>query len=145
MLVEPGDEARVAHALLARLPARIAEAAQFALRSRVILARSELGVGIDIVLAGLPFEARVVGRASLWELGEGARLRTCSAEDLIAMKVFAGRDKDWADVASVLERQGEKLDLALIREELRPLLAAKQAPELGDELERRIARILGRR
>jgi hypothetical protein len=77
-------------------------------------------------------------------LGQGEHLRTCSAEDLVVMKVFAGRDKDWADVTSVLERRGGELDLALIRRELQPLLAAKEAPELGDELERRIERQLGR-
>ena len=51
-------------ALLARLPARIEDAARFAEQSRVVLARSQAGVGIDIVLAGLPFEARVVERSS---------------------------------------------------------------------------------
>lgn len=139
VLVEPGDEARVAEALLARLSARVENAAEFAARSRVILARSEDGVGLDIVLAGLPFEARVIERATPWNLGQGTRLRTCSAEDLVVMKAFAGRDKDWADVTSVLERQGDKLELALIRAELGPLLVAKEAPELADELERRIA------
>jgi hypothetical protein len=56
--------------------------------------------------------------------------------------VFAGRDKDWADVTSILERQGNKLNLALVRTELGPLLMAKEAPELAEELERRIARHL---
>lgn len=143
VLIEAGDEARVARALLARLPARIADAEAFALRTRVVLAKSAEGVGLDIVLAGLPFEARVVEWASPWDLGDGTHLRTCSAEDLVVMKSFAGRDKDWADVTSVLERQGKQLDLALIREELWPLLAAKQAPELVAEFERRVARILG--
>ena len=36
----------------------------------------------------------------------------------------------------------ERLDLTLIRDELQPLLAAKDAPELGHDLERRIARHL---
>lgn len=143
VLVEPGDEERVAEALLSLLPPRIEDAAEFAMRSRVVLARSEEGIGLDIVLAGLPFEARVVERATPWHLGQGEDLLTCSAEDLIAMKVFAGRDRDWADVTSILERQGEKLDLSLIRKELQPLLLAKEAPELGIELERRIERHLG--
>jgi hypothetical protein len=47
VLVAPGDEARVIQALLARLSARIENAAQFAEQSRVILARSQVGVGID--------------------------------------------------------------------------------------------------
>ena len=144
VLVEPGDEARVAKALLEHLPARIDDALGVATRSRVLLAHSEQGVGLDIVLAGLPFEARVVERSTPWHLGEAQHLRTCSAEDLIIMKAFAGRDRDWADVTGILERQGSKLDLALIRRELQPLLAAKEAPELGVELERRIAAQLER-
>lgn len=144
VLVEPGDEARVIRAVLARLPGRVEKAAEFAAHSRVILARTASGVGLDIVLGGLPFEARVVERSTLWQLGGGEALRTCSAEDLIVMKAFAGRDQDWADVTSILARQGDKLDLALIRDELRPLLVAKEEPELGDELERRIRRELER-
>lgn len=143
VLVKAGDESRVIAALLARLPPRIDDAAGFALRTRVVLARSERGVGLDIVLGGLPFEGRVIGRASEWDLGDGSQLRTCSAEDLIVMKSFAGRDKDWADVTSVLERRGSLLDLDLIRRELAPLVDAKEEPELALELERRIARILG--
>lgn len=138
VLVEPGQEASVALALLDRLPARIDDAPQFAARTRVVLVRSAQDIGIDIVLSGLPFEARVVKRSSLWELDEERSLRTCSAEDLLVMKAFAGRDKDWADVTSILERQGTKLDLDLVREELRPLVMAKEAPQLADEFERRV-------
>jgi len=143
VLVEPGDESRVAEALLARLPARIDDAADFTARTRVVLARSEEGVGIDIVLAGLPFEARVIQRSSLWHLGNDTNLRTCSAEDLLVMKAFADRDKDWADVTGILDRQGDKLDLTLVRTELQPLIEAKEAPEIAEELERRVKRRFG--
>jgi len=93
----------------------------------------------DIVLAGLDYEARVIERASFWDIGGGARLRTCSAEDLLVMKSFAGRDKDWADVTGILERQGPRLDLEMVRRELAPLVAAKEEPDLMAQLERRIA------
>ena len=93
----------------------------------------------DIVLAGLDYEARVIERASFWDIGGGARLRTCSAEDLLVMKSFAGRDKDWADVTGILERQGTRLDLERVRRELAPLVAAKEEPDLMAQLERRIA------
>lgn len=59
------------------------------------------------------------------------------------MKAFAARDKDWADVTSVLERGGSRLDLRFVREQLPPLVAAKEEPEIMEQLERRIARILG--
>jgi hypothetical protein len=98
---------------------------------------------VDIALAGLPYEARVVGRSSPWDLGSSLSLQTCSAEDLLVMKAFAGRDRDWADVTSILERQGRRLDLDLVRRELAPLLAAKESPESMQELERRILRCVG--
>jgi hypothetical protein len=142
VLVEAGQERRVAESLLRELPARIDDALGFAARTRVVLARSADNVGIDIVLAGLPFEARLIARATPWALGNGESLQTCSAEDLVVMKVFAARDKDWADVTSILERQGKKLDLDLIRQELVPLLEAKGEPDLMAELEKRIRRHL---
>lgn len=140
VLVESGTEARVIDALLALLPARIPEAAAFALRSRVVLARSGQGIGLDIVLGGLPFETRVVERSSDWQVGLEQCLHTCSAEDLIVMKAFAARDKDWADIVGILERQSPRLNLELVRTELAPLIAAKEAPEIANELEQRIVR-----
>ena len=132
VLVEAGQELPTAEALLRELPARIDDALGFAARTRVVLARSADNVGINIVLAGLPFEARVIARATSWTLGDGHSLQICSAEDLVAMKVFAARDKDWADVTSILERQGRKLDLDLIRQELVPLEVVRLSrPNLG--------------
>ena len=60
----------------------------------------------------------------------------------LVMKAFAARDKDWADVTSILERRGHKLDLELIRNELAPLVEAKEQPELTEMLEQRIQRHL---
>jgi hypothetical protein len=144
VLVEPGKEDAVAKVLLEQLPARIEDAAGFARRTRVVLAQSAQGVGIDIVLAGLPYEARVVARSSPWRLDDSTTLRTCAAEDLLVMKAFAARDKDWADVTSILERQGNKLDLDLVREELQPLAEAKEQLELIAQLEQRIECHIGR-
>jgi len=143
VLVELGHEDAVTIALLEQLEARVENPLDFARRTRVVLLKSGDGVGIDVVLAGLPFEARVINRSSPWEIGDGSRLRTCSPEDLLVMKCFAARDKDWADVTSVLERQGNRLDLNLVREELQPLVDAKEEPEILEQLERRIKRILG--
>lgn len=142
VLVEAGREALAAQALIAELSPRIEDAEGFAARTRVVLLRTREGIDIDVVLAGLPFEARVIDRSTLWNLDETASLRTCSAEDLLVMKAFAGRDKDWADVTSVLERQGGKLHIDQVRSELRPLVEAKQEPGLFAELERRIRTIL---
>ena len=74
-------------ALLAHYTPRIANAAEFALRSRVLLVKSPSGSGIDISLGALPFEDLVVERATPFEFAPGLEFRTCSAEDLMVMKL----------------------------------------------------------
>ncbi|MSQ48863.1 MAG: hypothetical protein EXR30_00560 [Betaproteobacteria bacterium] len=86
-------------------------------------------MGIDVALGGLPFEERCVERASDWEISPGIVLHTCSAEDLVILKTFAGRPQDWIDVESVLVRQGRALNWRLIIGELQPLLDLRETPE----------------
>jgi hypothetical protein len=68
-------------------------------------------------------------------------LITCSAEDLVVHKTFAGRDLDWGDVERVLTRQHGKLDIKQIQAELKPLLELKGELEAMDKLERMIAKV----
>ena len=63
-------------------------------------------------------------------------LRTCSAEDLIVLKAFADRPKDWVDVEGVIIRQGDRLDWRYTVAELAPLAALKEAPDIVTRLER---------
>ncbi len=136
-----GKEEKFIDALLKELRPREPEARAFALTRRVLLARTADGVDVDIALGALPFEERTIERASGWQLREGATLTTCSAEDLVVHKVFAGRDLDWGDVERVLTRQHGKLDLPQIRAELKPLLELKGAPESLDKLERMLVTV----
>ena len=75
-------------------------------------------------------------RSSTFAFPGDALLRTCSAEDLIVMKSFAARAKDWLDVEGIITRQTGKLDWSYIRAQLKPLAELKGAPEILDELER---------
>ena len=84
-----GGEESYVDGLLANYPARIADAREFALRSRVVLLRTPDDVGIDVSLGALPFERQMVARASEFRFAEGLSIRTCSAEDLLVMKLFA--------------------------------------------------------
>lgn len=134
-----GGEEPFVRTLLEHFDARIADAVDFALTRRVLLARARSGVGLDIALGGLPFEESVVARSSLFAFPPQTLLRTCSAEDLIVMKAFAARAKDWLDVEGIIIRQTGKLDWAYIRRELHPLAELKEAPSIMEELERRRA------
>lgn len=136
-----GNEARFIDALLDAFTARRSDAREFALRHRVLLVRTGSGVDVDVALGALPFEERTVRRSSSWEWASDRSLTTCSAEDLLAHKVFAGRDLDWSDVERVLTRQHGKLDLAQVREELHPLLELKGEPEAMARLEQKIAAV----
>jgi hypothetical protein len=131
-----GGEAPFIDVLLEHFSGRIPGARQFALDHRVLLLQSRTGVGLDIALGALPFEARAVERASLFEYPPGVPLRTCSAEDLIVMKAFAGRGQDWVDVERVIVRQTRTLDWAYIEEQLAPLAEVKGEPEILDRLAR---------
>lgn len=117
-----GSEAEFVDALLSGYRGRIPDARAFALRHRVVLLESRSAVPIDIALGGIPFEERVVARASTFDVGGPEPLLTCSAEDLVVLKTFASRDKDWIDVEGIVTRQGERLDTALVLRELEPLL-----------------------
>ncbi len=131
------DEARFVDAILQRFSARRSDMREIALRQRVVLVSAANGTGIDIALGGLPFEENSVRRATLWRgPGEKPAFLTCSAEDLIVHKAFAARDQDWADVSSVVMRQGRKLNVPQIWTELRPLVELKEAPEILDKLQR---------
>lgn len=124
-----GSEAAAAGRLLAKFKARIEGAREFALQRRVLLLWSTKGIAVDVAFGALPFEERCVQRASDWPLRPEIVLRTCSAEDLVVLKAFAGRGQDWLDVEKVLIRQRRVLDWDLIFGELEPLLELRETPE----------------
>ncbi len=126
---------RLSDALLASFPGRRQDAREFALRHRVLLLRASDGTALDVALGAIPFERRSVERSTRWLLPEGQSLPTCSAEDLVVHKAFAARDRDWVDIEGVLVRQGAALNLALIKEELLPLITLKEEPEIWTRLE----------
>jgi hypothetical protein len=135
-----GSEETFIRPLLQEFAPRRPDAAAFALRNRVLLVKNSAGVGLDIALGAVPFEEHTVERSSPFLFPTGQSLVTCSAEDLLVHKCFANRDKDWMDVDGILARQWKKLDLKLVRKELKPLAELKHAPEIIARLEQKISR-----
>ena len=125
-----GHEDEYVDALLSAFPARIEDPREFARRYRVILLSTPGGVGIDISLGALAFEETVINRATLFSVGSGLEIRTCSAEDLIVLKLFASRPLDLRDAESVAIRNKGRLDWSYIEERLRPLAEVKEDPEI---------------
>ena len=141
LLTGIGDEEKYVDEILRHFRSRVAEGREFALIRRVMLLTAADGTEIDVALGGLPFEANVIERASNFEFYPGMILRTCAAEDLVVMKVFAGREQDWGDVKGILVRQGRSLNWQTILSELQPLCELKVAPETVSQLERLRRRI----
>ncbi len=136
LMVGFGGEERFVSALLGEFVGRLPDAYEFALRSRVLLLQAGNGVGIDVSLGALPFEAMTVGRSTYFEFEEGVRLRTCSAEDLVVMKLFAGRALDLQDAEGVIRRQVGCFDWAHVREQIGPLAELKDEALTWANLER---------
>lgn len=143
LLTGLGEEKSYIDTLCKQFETRRTDALEFALRYRVLLLRARSGVGIDVALAWIPFEERAVGRAKMYNFSTDIALRTCSAEDLIVMKAFADRGKDWIDVENIIIRQSAKLDWDYILREMKVLTDAKDAPEILTELQNRRKAIEG--
>ena len=100
---------------------------------------------LDLTIAAAGIDQEFLDRARPFDLG-GVEVPVISAEDLVAMKVLAGRRKDLEDVRGVLVEQEGRLDLERIRDVLSSMEAAIGEHTLLPRLERlvRAARAGGR-
>jgi len=130
LLTRFGNEQEYIDAILANYESRVADASAFALRNRILLIKAKNGKDVDVALGALPFEEEMIARATPFEFAKGVTLRTCSAEDLFIMKIFAGRPRDIGDAEWIAVRQ--KLDADYIIRHLEFLLEAKGASEMMD-------------
>jgi hypothetical protein len=119
--------------LVERLPLRSGIGLDFCIENRILLTEFD-GVPVDIGLGGFDFEVEMVSRSTIENLTDDVVAPVISAEDLIVMKVFAGRAKDWLDVRGILVRQHGKLDLGSVENRLMPLLELLEEPERLNQL-----------
>ena len=89
----------------------------------------------DVVLGGPGLEEAFLERAPIRAI-HGLRVPVAAAEDLVAMKVLAGRRKDQEDIVAILSAQSGKLDLTLIRKTLADLSEALAQDDLLPLFER---------
>ena len=71
-------------------------------------------IDIEFFLAESPFHDSVLSRRQSATLHDGAAVWFVSAEDLVLLKLAAGRGRDLADVTDILAIQGQ-LDTAYLR------------------------------
>jgi hypothetical protein len=133
-----GEEVSFATTILDRFESRVPGGLEFAVSRRVILIRATNGKDIDIAFGALPFEIGMVRQAVQIEFVPGITLPCCTAEDLIVMKAFASRVRDWLDVEGILIRQ-KKLDKRYIMDRLTELCELKDDPDILERVKRLLA------
>jgi hypothetical protein len=92
---------------------------------------------LDLITASLPFEDTAYQRASVHRIF-GMDLLFPSPEDMILLKVLAGRDKDILDAKGIARRHRDRLDVAYLEQSLLPICEA--AEDMGPW--QRLGRIL---
>ncbi len=118
-----------------RLVARGPDPLAFARRTRVLLLRHEpTGIDLDVIFAGMPFEAEAVTRGTEVDVG-GVRMRLPRVEDLLIMKAIAHRPKDLEDIHGLLAAN-PSVDVSGAVEVVRQFAAAAAMPDLATDFER---------
>jgi hypothetical protein len=108
--------------------------------SRVIpVVHLKSGIPIDIIIGGEGLEEQFASRSQFHKFDQVSVPVAC-AEDVITMKVLAGRDKDIDDVRAIVAVKYEQLDFDAIRETLGILEAALDRSDLLPILEAQINR-----
>ena len=135
-----GIELDEALRLLARLPSSpfqpLFPGVEEVLRASFLLPlrHSVTQVAVDIAVGLSGFERQAIARATAVVLS-GVPIPVVSAEDLILMKLLAGRPRDTDDVRNIMLRQGSALDWNYLLETGRQLQQAVDQ-DLLSELQR---------
>lgn len=119
------------------LQPRMDDVVSFAVQNRVLLLRHEASsVDLDIALGGLPFEQEAIAQA-IERTVAGLSIPLPRPEDLVIMKAIAQRPRDFADIEGLVAAT-PALDIDYILRWVRDFAEALEAPELLDEVARRL-------
>jgi hypothetical protein len=121
----------------------VADVEGFVEATRVLpLVHRRSRIPVDVVLAGPGLEEQFFAGTRERLVGE-TRVPVVSPEDLVAMKVLAGRPRDLEDVVTILHVRRHDLDVDRVRTTLRLLEGALDRRDLQSELERLMAAARG--
>ena len=131
--------AELVAALAPDFDTRIVDPVRFAEETRVLpFVHRVSHMPLDVILAGPGLEEQFFAGATERLIGD-VRVPVACAEDLVAMKILAGRPRDVEDVAAVI-RARRDLDVEGVRSTLRLLERALDRADLVVELDRLLAR-----
>jgi len=112
----------------------------FMARTRVApFVHTATSLPLDVVLAGPGLEDLFLSRAAHVDV-EGVQVPVASAEDIVVMKVLAGRAKDVDDVMAIAAAQERSLDLDYVRATLGTLERAIGQSDLLPAFEAAVTR-----
>ena len=141
VLLEPHSTGRLASVMEANgFRLRVTATDDFVARTRVLpFVHSATRLPVDVVLAGPGIEEQFLDRAEFHVL-EGVRVPIATVEDLVTMKILAGRPKDLDDAKGMLRARSEGIDLDHLRRMLQLLEEALSQSDLIPQLEQLIRR-----
>ncbi len=117
-----------------KIQPRTSDAAEFALKNRVLLLRHiPSNINIDISLGILPFEEEMVARGGIQSTA-ALSVRLPTPEDLIIMKAIAHRPKDLEDIRTIIDKH-PNLDVHRIRHWVKSFADVLETPSLWDDIE----------
>ena len=119
---------------------RVSDAEGFVERTRVLpIVHLGSGMPVDIALAGPGLEELFLQRVQLHTV-ENAMIPVACPEDIVAMKVLAGRPKDIDDVVAILAARADTIQVESIRDTLRLLEQALAQSDLLPTFEEALRR-----
>ena len=122
---------------------RVEAATEFAGRTGVLPAvHGGSSMAVDLVIAGTGLEQTFFARCETRTI-EGVSIAVASAEDVLVMKILAGREKDLDDAAAIAGAQEGKLDLDYVRATLRDIERALDRSDLVPAFERILPPVRG--
>lgn len=118
---------------------RVRDVDAFVAKTRVLpLLHGRSGMPVDVVLAGPGLEDLFFKRRRHRTV-DGVRVPVASPEDIVVMKVLAGRGKDDDDAVAILAAR-RQLDVALVRRTLATLERALDQSDLRPRFTRLLVR-----
>jgi len=127
----PGDLETVSKAVRAAGLDVLIESPEDFVRQNLVLPcqQPSSGIRVDLIFSLTPFERQAVDRARVVTL-DGTPVRYATPEDLIILKVIAGRPRDLDDVCSILLKQPQ-VDYKYVRRWLSELQAGLEQDFAG--------------
>ena len=141
ILPEPHSTPELVSALEANgFRLRVTGTDDFVARTRVLpFVHTATRLPVDVVLGGPGLEELFLQRAETHQI-EGVEVPVATVEDVVTMKILAGRPKDLDDAEGMLRARSDEIDLEHVRRTLQLLQEALSQSDLLPQLDQLLVR-----